>query len=232
MSSLRSEVAAVLALIPADFGGGCSVSKAYLMAWLIRKYDFKTTVDIGVYRGRSLFPQALAHRKATGGVVYGIDPWSALEAKENDNPELKDAIDRFIDRTDFQSIYEEVEALNSKLCYEEHCVLLRQTSAAAASYFENANMFFDMIHVDGNHDTAKVMEDIELYLPRLKSSGFVILDDISWESVRPAYDEVFARTSLVFERIDAANDYAVFWNNTSRLGALFHRMVLRYIGSR
>lgn len=216
-SELYSEVAAVLDLIPADFGGGCSLSKAYMLAWLIRRYDLRETVDIGVYRGRSLFPQALAHRRFTGGVVYGVDPWSASEAKEWDiNHEDKEGINRFIEQTDWQAIYQEVEAINNQFHYEKHCVLLRQASADAATYFENNTIFFDMIHVDGNHDTGKVTKDIELYVPRLRESGFIVLDDISWESVRPAYDILNTKMTLVFERVDhnRMNDYAVFWNDT------------------
>lgn len=231
MEPLHSEVARILDRIPIDFGGGCSQSKAYLMAWLIRRYGMQITVDIGVYRGRSLFPQALAHKRFAGGVVYGVDPWSASEAREDDNPEKKKAIDRFVNRTDFEAIYQNVDSLNHDLGYENHCVLLRQTSASAASYFEQENLFFDMVHIDGNHDTAKVMEDVDLYLLRLNGNGFIVMDDVSWSSVRPAYEALRSKTSLVFERVDKANDYAVFWNNTSRLGAVSLRMMLRYIGS-
>ena len=38
------------------------------MAELIRTFEMKLTVDIGVYRGRSLFPQALSHRECSGGI--------------------------------------------------------------------------------------------------------------------------------------------------------------------
>jgi hypothetical protein len=225
-SELYRDIAAILDRIPIDLGGGCSLTKAYMLAWLIRQYDLKETVDIGVYRGRSLFPQALAHRRFTGGVVYGVDPWSASEAKESDmymnfDEEEKEGIDNFIDRTDWESIYREVESMRKEFHHEEHCILRRQTSAAAAAYFQENETFFDMVHVDGNHDTEKVMEDIELYLPRLRDSGIIILDDVSFESVRPAYDQLNAETTLVFERVDhnQANDYAVFWNDPSLRGA-------------
>jgi len=56
---LFTELEEILGEIKIDFGGGCSFEKAYVMAWLIANYQLKSTVDIGVYRGRSLFPQAL-----------------------------------------------------------------------------------------------------------------------------------------------------------------------------
>lgn len=208
----RSEVEEVLDLIPADFGGGCSVSKAFVIASLIREYDLKTTVDIGVYRGRSLFPQALAHRRFTGGIVYGVDPWSAAEARENDNEELKEAIERFVDRADFHAIYREVESLRSKLGYEDYCALVRKTSTDAADEFKGAGIKFDLVHVDGNHDTARVVEDVESYLPRLRDGGYIILDDVSWDSVKPAYAVLESKSTLIFERIDGPDDYAIFMN--------------------
>lgn len=226
---LYSGISEILEKIPADAGGGCSVSKAYVMATLIRKFDMKTTADIGVYRGRSLFPQALAHARFTGGVVYGVDPWSAEEAREEDlgfvDDARKEELDRFIEQTDWQAIYERVEALREELGYDGHCALLRKTSAEAASYFEDEGISFDLVHVDGNHDTEKVVEDIELYMGRLRDGGFVVLDDISFKSVRPVYDELRSRTQLVYERVDQnySNDYAVFQNVAPSTDAKYNK---------
>jgi hypothetical protein len=226
---LYVEVKEVLDRIPVDFGGGCTLEKAYMMACLIREYDLKRTVDIGVYRGRSLFPQALAHRRFTGGIVYGVDPWSASEAREKDNAELKEAIDRWVEDTDFQAVYEEVEALMHALRYEDHCVLLRQTSARAAAHFEGHGTSFDMIHIDGNHDTDNVVEDVSMYLPRLNHRGYIILDDISWESVKPAYGMLTSKLSLLFEQTARSGDYAVFWNHDAYSGVAERRRFIESV---
>ena len=215
---LYSGVSEVLDGIPIDLGGGCSLDKAYLIACLIRRYDLKRTVDIGVYRGRSLFPQALTHARFTGGVAYGVDPYSSSEAKEKnlESADKKDkaAVNRFIEQTDWEAICRSVISMRDDLGYGDHCVLLRETSAAAAAFFEENDVSFDMVHVDGNHDTDKVMEDLELYLPRVQQDGFILLDDISFASVRPAYEKLKAGTTLVYERTDQdnANDFAVFRN--------------------
>jgi hypothetical protein len=230
MSPLRQEVERVLREIPIDFGGGCSVSKAYVIAWLIRRSRFRTSADIGVYRGRSLFPQAVAHRLFTGGTVYGIDPWCAEQAREYDNEELKEAISRFADETDFESIYRKVDALRHEFGCQKSCQLLRKTSSEAASYFKEKGTRFDLIHIDGNHDTQIVMRDVELYWPLLNKNGFIVMDDVSWKSVRPAYEALNRSMSLVFERVDAENDYAVFWNGSSRLSSTMHRAALRRVG--
>lgn len=226
---LYSSLSEVLEGIPIDLGGGCSLDKAYLMAWLIRRYDLKRTVDIGVYRGRSLLPQALAHTRFTGGVVYGVDPYSASEATEEDigstDKKDKDAINRFMKQTDWEAICRSVVSTRDELGYGDHCVLLRETSAAAAAFFEDNAVSFGMVHVDGNHDTDKVMKDLELYLPRVEKDGFVLLDDISFASVRPAYEKLKSSTTLVYERADQddANDFAVFQNGPQPPNAGYNR---------
>lgn len=218
MRKLRSDIARILDQIPIDFGGGSSLRKGHAMAWLIKKHALRTTLDIGVYRGRSLFPQAFAHRHFTGGMVYGVDPWSASEAMEHDNAQLKEAIGTFVSNTDFEGLYEQVIALRRTLGLERHCTLLRSTSANAASIFEKDGVSFDLIHIDGNHDTKAVLKDVDLYLPRLSQGGFLVMDDVSWDSVKPAYERVNQKLCRVYELIkQPSDDFAVFWNGKSRV---------------
>jgi hypothetical protein len=231
MNKLYSDIESLLSEIPVDFGGGCSLGKSYLLAWLIRRYNLKTTLDMGVYRGRSLFPQALAHAKFTGGSVYGVDPWDAAKAKELDVPEeLRARIDEFVEQTDFEKIYQQVLLLRQRLHYEDHCNILRETSANAARFFDTQGILFDLIHVDGNHDTNIVMEDVKLYLPLLKANGFVVLDDVSWESVKPAYQALNRRLGLVYKSTKPPkNDYAIFWNCNSYITIMMLRLILWYV---
>ena len=230
MDELMHQVGDVLSDIQIDFGGGCSASKGYLMGWLIRKYQIATSVDIGVYRGRSLFPQAIAHRSFTGGKVYGVDPWSNVEAREKDNVALRAAIDAFIDTTNFPAIYQEVNSLIRKLKLDENCKLIRERSCDAIRHFERDDVRFGLIHIDGNHDTDRVMSDVTLYLPRLCPRGFVVMDDVSWDSVRPAYHVVSKRFHKVYQRIDRLNDYAVFWDAPSWAAASILRARLLFVG--
>ncbi len=176
---LHAAVQEVLSRIPVDFGGGCPPKKAYAMAWLIRAERLRSSLDIGVYRGRSLMPQAVAHRDYTGGVAYGVDPFSNAEAMQNDNEALREKIRQFVAATDFERMYGEVLALRDSLGLAEHCRLVRETSEEAAVDFAQRGMRFGLIHVDGNHDTAKVLRDVQLYWPLLSRGGFVVMDDVS-----------------------------------------------------
>lgn len=231
MNNLCSSIRTVLKEIKTDFGGGCSLEKACLLAWLIKLYDLKTTLDIGVYRGRSLFPQAFAHAEFTKGVVYGVDPWEAEEAREHDvHPEIECKIAQFVDRTNFEEIFQQVLFLCRQFGYEEYCRILRKTSAEASIIFEENGVFFDLIHIDGNHDTDIVMKDIELYLPRLNPRGFIVLDDISWDSVKPAYQLVATKLKLVYRSTSLPrNDYAIFWDTDSHITTILLQFALWYI---
>src|SRR4051794_20341122 len=71
--------------IPVDFGGGCSVGKAQVMARLIVENDVDTAVEVGVYRGPSFIPLALAMRARGAGRAIGVDPWASEPALQYDD---------------------------------------------------------------------------------------------------------------------------------------------------
>jgi hypothetical protein len=206
---LLQDLTVLLDRIPTDFGGSCSLQKAYVMSWLIRRFKLQSTVDIGVYRGGSLFPQALAHQRYTKGIVYAVDPWSSEEAREKDNPELFEQLEEWADTTDFEAIYRSVAKMAEE--FGPHCVIVRKPSRDAAGYFKAEGINFDMVHIDGNHDMDNALGDVEMYVPLLRPDGFVVMDDIGWESVRPAYDLCASLLTLVYERHDVG--YAVFRNS-------------------
>lgn len=228
MDLFRTELVRLLEEISIDFGGGCSTKKAYLMGYLIRRFRMKTTVDIGVYRGRSFFPQALAHSMFTGGMAYGVDPYDPTEALEEDNVHLKEQIRSFVENLDFEALYADVASKRERFGLTDHSILLRDTSAGASRYFEKKGIFFDLIHIDANHDTERAMEDVRLYLPRLRRGGFVIMDDVSWESVKPAMALLEQRMFKVFQRTGRGDDYAVYWDRGSSLQRLWlHALLFR-----
>lgn len=204
------EVRAALAAIPVDFGGGCSLGKAMVLADLVTARGFDASADIGVYRGRSLFPLAIAHRHSGVGRAYGIDPWDASEVLQHDRPDLKEELDAFAAGTDFDEIFRQVEALCVSLGLSASCRLLRMRSDRAIHYFDENDISFGLVHVDGNHDTALVKSDFELYYPRVLDGGFMVFDDISWDSVKPVLKLADSTMARVFARSDDRADYAVY----------------------
>lgn len=208
---LRHAVEQVLEKVPVDFGGGCSVRKACVMAWLSERFGLESSLDIGVYRGRSLFPQAVAHKFAGRGVAYGVDPWSAAEADERDHVVLREEIKAFVANTDFEQLYRDVVQRIEEFGVAEHTRIVRTTSADAARQFGADGVTFGLIHIDGNHDTEPVLRDVRAFLPLLQPGGFLVMDDVSWPSVAPAVREAERQAELLMRRVcaDKSDDYAV-----------------------
>jgi hypothetical protein len=218
MKNIRNEIENILRSIPIDFGGGCSVSKATVLAYIIKNQHIKKSIDIGIYRGRSFFPQAYMHTHYTGGQVYGIDPYKSEEALEHDHVGLQNEIKDFVNNTDFDELYTSVNNMRSSLGVKPGSKIIRKTSNDAAVSLKRDGEAFGLIHLDGNHDTVAVINDVNNYLPMLDpNNGFLVLDDISWNSVKPAVELVSKTLTLLYARVDTQNDYAVFWTGKSKI---------------
>ena len=205
-----SEVNTFYNIAPSDFGGGCAIQKALALVFYIKEFNLTNSVDIGVYRGRSLFPQAIAHKNFTGGKVFGIDPFENKAAIQNDKPELKTLLDNFAETTDFELIYKELNHNLQSYSLDTFSTLIREKSESAKAYFKNNNLNIGLVHIDGNHDTSFVVNDVNDYFPLVQSGGVIILDDISWESVKPAFDLISQKSEYIGKIIDDKNDFAVF----------------------
>jgi len=230
--TLFSELDKIYGDAPVDFGGGCSIQKALTMAAFIKEFNYAKTVDIGVYRGRSLFPQALAHKLYTGGIAYGVDPYTKKDAVQNDRPDLKQLLDNFLQITDFETIYNHVSDLIRKNKFEGNCKLVRQTSGDAKDYFIHNNIRFGLVHIDGNHDTSFVLQDIHDYFPLVEDGGVIVMDDVSWTPVQPALKLLKSKSILVGEITNPQNDFAVLLKNGTKeqvsIAKKLFRNVIRY----
>ena len=196
---LLSEIENLIERIPIDFGGGSPIEKSFLMSHLAATRRTQTYVEIGVYRGRSFFPVATA-MKHHGGKAFGIDPYSKANANEDDiAQEFAATMQEWLAKTDLDQIYRDVIDLVRELDLESIVEILRMPSEQAASHFQNGNIAIGMLHVDGNHDDRFVRRDVELYLPLVAPDGIVVMDDINWDSVKPAYDKVKERMTVLFE---------------------------------
>jgi predicted O-methyltransferase YrrM len=82
-----------------------------------------------------------------------------------------------------------------------YCRLDRRTSADAAADIPPG---IELLHIDGNHDRDAVASDLALYLPKMRLGGIVVMDDVSWPSIQPLFEEVVARQELVFRLYDRA----------------------------
>lgn len=190
--------------------GWCSIEKALYLVDTILVSEARLCVEIGVFGGSSLLPQALALRE-TGGRIVGIDPWTTDAALEH---MIDDANVRWWSEIDLHQIYLRC----AQMIREEHLdavvELRRSRSADEVSTFENGTI--DLLHVDGNHAAERSSEDVRLYLPKVRPGGFVFFDDVSWcEGGRRTATSAIEQLEAECRPVAIVGDCAVF----RRLGA-------------
>lgn len=72
--------------------------------------------------------------------------------------------------------------------YGDRLVPLNMTSEAAADQIDNNSL--DIVFIDANHSYPYVKKDIEKYMPKLKSNGFITGHDIDYPGVNKAVNEM------------------------------------------
>jgi predicted O-methyltransferase YrrM len=178
-------------------GGGSSKRKQRVLASLIVSRNYQRSVEIGVFAGSSLYPQAVAMQK-TGGLALGIDPWSAGEAEQKDNLEriVPELGENWAATFDWDGLYREVAQRLEGYGLAKHCRLLRMPSNRASDQVEGP---LDLVHIDGNHDYVRCADDLARWLPKLRAGGVLVLDDTSWDTIHPQYLELQQRMRLLYE---------------------------------
>jgi hypothetical protein len=216
MKEIKLQIKKLLADIPVDFGGGCSIEKATTFAWLIKKLKINKSIDIGVYKGRSFLPQAYAHKTFTGGYCFGVDPYLNSNANQSEAPINKSDVNAFVNATSFDQLYIDIlDRLKFKKL-TEHGGIIRKPSLEAVSELEKLHQGnFGLIHIDGNHDSHFVLMDVKGYLPLLSKGGVIVLDDVSWDSVKPAVEYISSKLSHVITHSDSKNDFSIFIDSNS-----------------
>jgi hypothetical protein len=197
---VRAFIEEVVASVPVDFGGGSGSGKALVLADLIARFGITDTVEIGVYRGRSLLPVAAMLRVVGGGVATGIDPWGVDEALQHDEHAVGPRVNDWVRSHPWEETYQGVVQRVEQLRLQDHCRILRMTSEEAAPQLADRSV--GLVHIDGNHDRAAVDRDAELYLPKLVPGGFLVLDDASWDSIRPVAEALRSDLEVVFQLCD------------------------------
>lgn len=198
IQKLLQEIKRISDRIPSDLGGGSPLPKTFLMACIALECELRTYVEIGVYRGKSFFPMAYMVKKL-GGKAFGIDAYDYEIAKEYDvDPSVGFDVNEFLAKLDFSQIYSDVKILQKDLGLMDHSEIIKDDSKKAVHYFRENQIVIDMLHIDGNHDTPAVQADVDAYVPLVKDGGFIVIDDVHWESVRRVYHLLEQKYPVVF----------------------------------
>ncbi|HEX7494805.1 MAG TPA: glycosyltransferase [Bacteroidales bacterium] len=189
-SEILCELKKVVNTIPVEIGQESSLAKTYLMAYLAVKYNIQNYVQIGVDRSKNFL--LMAHiAKFTGFMAFGVDSFNHETAqKEN----LGEAVDQMrknsIASVDYPSTYEYVNQLRKELDISNNSEIIKEEPDSAIDYFREGKITIDLLYVGGNGTADQLLKSIELYLPLVKMAGFIVIDNIDLDLIKPAYNKL------------------------------------------
>jgi SAM-dependent methyltransferase len=121
--------------------------------------NIRNILEIGSYEGRSCI---YFGKKFTDAKITCVDTWSGSD--EHLNIKFQEIENNFDKNILTHLDNERVEKLK----------------LSSDVFFEKNNKFFDLIYIDGDHQTDQVNKDINNAWRILKDGGYLILDDYTW----------------------------------------------------
>lgn len=168
----------------------CSPIKIELMMDLIYQTEPKVCVEIGVFGGSSLLPIAATLRYLRQGHVYAIDAWSNVEAVKYLNKNDPHYV--WWSKVDMQAAQNACQTLIDKWRLGSCCSLV-PASAATVGAAQLAEI--DFLHLDGNFTKEGSLADVELFLPKVKKGGYILLSNL-YKSVNNQYPKMASMWKL------------------------------------
>ena len=127
--------------------------------------------EIGVFYGANLLRFAELFPNAS---LTGIDPWIDYEAY----PEYKGGITSV-----YTAFCRNLAAAPQQV--RDRITICKGFSQESLPALQDGT--FDILYIDGNHTYEYVLRDAELAFQKVKPGGYIIFDDVDWESVRLAF---------------------------------------------
>lgn len=137
-------------------------------------------VDIGVFAARSTIAMGFAARQLNKSHVYGIDPWMPDAAEGNDD--RQEGKDWWRNSADLERIQWQAARKIWDHHLEPWVTLIRNKSEHVHQLFP----VIDFLNIDGGHSEIISCRDVELYVPKVRSGGFIFFDDTAWPSTQKA----------------------------------------------
>ena len=180
--------------------GWCSSEKALHFIDLVLELRPSLCVEIGVFSGASLYPVAAALQLLNAGTVIAIDPWDKIECIRHLNPDRDKTDLKWWAHQNMDHVYFGFLNVLRQFELEKTCVIFRSTSKKAAPAIGQ----IDILHIDGNHYEKTALEDVALYLPKVRSGGYIWMNDATWPSLKSAIHSLSLACDVV-KTIDNGN---------------------------
>ena len=118
-----------------------------------------------------------------GGKIYGIDPYN-MDVIEKELSSMDDK-GLWLRQNMHTVLYDTLRSINA-FGLHNHAILVIAESRDASSLFNS----IDILHIDGAHTEEGALLDVNLYAKRVKSGGYIWLDDTHFPSLAPAMKEL------------------------------------------
>jgi len=151
-------------------------------------------VEIGALLGKSSFFMAASIEASKKNIKFDvIDTWKgSIEHQKGSDFEIAEVVNG--------TLYETF--LNNMKDVEDYYTPIRIPSVEASKLYDDQSL--DFVLIDGAHDYDSVLEDISVWLPKVKPGGILAGDDYSLdhpEVVKAVNDYFNIKTHEPFERI-------------------------------
>ena len=150
----------------------CSAEKAQLLMDLTMVTKPKVCVEIGAFVGSSILPVAATLNKLKQGKVYAVDAWSnviACRYLEDNDPNKA-----WWSTVDMPAVHGMFDQLMNQWQLNAICVTLQEPSEEAVVMLDE----IDFLHFDGDYSLKGSMDDVMMYVPKVKSGGYILFSNL------------------------------------------------------
>ncbi len=161
-----------------SFSGWCSREKAEVLMDFIYDTRPRICVEIGAFGGSTTYPIACSLRFIDQGILYAIDAWNnqaAIEGLEKDDPNRI-----WWKNVDMNGIHSQFNKSIKTKKLNKWCNPISRRSEKAVSLFSDESI--DFLYIDGNFSSDGCFQDVFLYFPKVKTGGFIWLNDADMDA--------------------------------------------------
>ncbi len=158
-------------------GSWCSEEKTNVLMDIVCATRSLNCVEVGVFTGFSVLPVAATLQYLKNGRVYAIDAWSASEVVRDLDPSDPNTV--WWSKVDMGAVrrkfYDMLQTWNVK----DRCSVVATPSAKAVSILREQ---LDFLHLDGGFSEKSSSTDVALFLPKVRSRGYILLSNVFFTS--------------------------------------------------
>lgn len=183
------EIAAIFRMTANIYGESNDHKIAAMMA-IFSSAPNGDVIEIGSLTGKSAAVLAFLARRYHTGNVLAIDPWQWEAGTQHDSPDTVSV--NMADSWNYEIIPRIFTVNMMPIGFGSFNYLQQESARGFDLYSKNPSVLshefgqtnyqgkIAIIHIDGNHDYAKVKLDCDLWLPLLIQGAWLILDDYLW----------------------------------------------------